>query len=126
MAIGELADGLDIDLNAVPQEVRRSGRHGACHLRVPGAHGCRRRAQRTRTPSSLAAAKENLEAVVVAIVTDKPRLCMTWNGNTIVDVSRDFLNTNGASKHVDAERRRTRRARPSPARRQAIPNRRSC
>ena len=50
-----------------------------------------------------AAAEENLEATVVATVTDKNRLCMTWNGNTIVDVSRDFLNTNGCSKHVDAE-----------------------
>ena len=50
-----------------------------------------------------AAAKENIEAVVVATVTDKNRLCMTWNGNTIVDVSRDFLNTNGCSKHVTAE-----------------------
>ena len=50
-----------------------------------------------------AAAKENLEAVKVAVVTDKNRLCMTWNGNTIVDVSRDFLNTNGCAKHVTAE-----------------------
>ena len=46
--------------------------------------------------------EENIEATVVATVTDTNRLRMTWNGNTIVDVSRDFLNTNGASKHTKA------------------------
>lgn len=44
------------------------------------------------------AKEENLDAVVVAVVTDKNRLTMTWRGKTICDISRDFLNTNGAAK----------------------------
>lgn len=51
--------------------------------------------------SSLAAArKENLEATVVAEVTAEPRLRMSWKGNVIVDLSREFLNSNGAEKHT--------------------------
>ena len=46
------------------------------------------------------AARENLEATVVATVTEKARLVMHWNGATICDVSRDFLNSNGAEKHI--------------------------
>lgn len=46
------------------------------------------------------AARENLEATVVATVTENPRLRMHWNGNTIVDVSREFLNSNGEEKHI--------------------------
>ncbi len=46
--------------------------------------------------------QENLEATVVATVTDQGRLTMRWNGNTIVDLSRDFLNTNGVEKHATA------------------------
>ena len=42
--------------------------------------------------------EENLEATVVAVVTDNNRLTMTWKGKTIVDISRDFLNSNGAEK----------------------------
>ncbi len=45
--------------------------------------------------------KENLEATVVARVTEKKRLVMRWNGKTIVDVSREFLNSNGAEKHAN-------------------------
>ena len=43
--------------------------------------------------------EENLECTVVADVTDTNRLIMNWNGETIVDISRDFLNTNGASNN---------------------------
>ena len=46
------------------------------------------------------AARENLEATVVATVTENPRLRMHWNRNTIVDVSQEFLNSNGAEKHI--------------------------
>ena len=46
--------------------------------------------------------EENLEAVVVATVTESPRLLMTWRGDAIVDISREFLNSNGASKHQAA------------------------
>ena len=45
---------------------------------------------------------ENLEAVPVAVVKEEPRLVMTWNGNTIVNISREFLNSNGAEKHITA------------------------
>ena len=44
---------------------------------------------------------ENLEATVVATVTEEPRLRMNWSGNQIVDLSREFLNSNGAEKHTD-------------------------
>ena len=50
-----------------------------------------------------AAQAENLEAYPVAVVTDTARMVMRWRGQTIVDLSRDFLNTNGATKHADAE-----------------------
>ena len=50
-----------------------------------------------------AAEKENLSATPVAVVTDKNRLVMHWNGRTIVDLSRDFLNSNGAAKHISVE-----------------------
>ena len=46
--------------------------------------------------------QENLEATVVATVTDQGRLTMTWNGNTIVDIARAFLDTNGVEKHTTA------------------------
>ena len=49
------------------------------------------------------AAEENLEATVVAKVKADPRLTMTWNGNTICDISREFLNSNGAEKHINIE-----------------------
>ena len=48
------------------------------------------------------ATKKNLECTVVADVTDTNRLIMNWNGETIVDISRDFLNTNGASQQQEA------------------------
>ena len=44
--------------------------------------------------------EENLDATVVATVTEDPRLTMTWKGNTIVNISRNFLNSNGAEKHA--------------------------
>ena len=47
-----------------------------------------------------AAQSENLEAYPVAVVTESPRMVMTWRGETIADLSRDFLNTNGAVKHA--------------------------
>ena len=47
-----------------------------------------------------AANKENLEATVVATVTEEPRLVMRWNGNVICDIARPFLNSNGAEKHT--------------------------
>ena len=49
------------------------------------------------------ASAENLEATPVATVTAEPRLTMKWNGRKIVDVSREFLNSNGAEKHITAK-----------------------
>ena len=46
---------------------------------------------------------ENLQAVPVAVVTEEPRLVMSWNGRQIVNISREFLNSNGAEKHITAE-----------------------
>ena len=102
VAIGELADGLDIDLNAVPKKY--DGLDGT-ELAISESQERMAVVVRAKDADAFiaAAAKENLEAVKVAVVTDKNRLCMTWNGNLIVDVSRDFLNTNGCAKHVTAE-----------------------
>ena len=101
VAIGELADGLDIDLNAVPKKY--DGLDGT-ELAISESQERMAVVVRARDVDAFiaAAAKENLEAVVVATVTDKNRLRMTWNDKTIVDVSRDFLNTNGCAKHADA------------------------
>lgn len=52
-------------------------------------------------PVSGYAAEENLEAVTVATVTESPRLVMNWRGKTIVDISRAFLDTNGAHQEAD-------------------------
>ena len=100
VAIGELADGLDIDLDKVPKKyagldgteiaISESQERMACVI----------------DPKDVDqflnyAAEENLEAVPVAVVTESPRLVMHWRGRTIVDISRAFLNTNGA--HLEAK-----------------------
>ena len=102
VAVGELADGLFVDLNTVPKKYE--GLDGT-ELAISESQERMAVVVRAKDVDAFiaAAAKENIEAVVVATVTDKNRLCMTWNGVKIVDVSRDFLNTNGCSKHVDAE-----------------------
>ena len=99
VAVGELADGLDINLNAVPKKyegldgtelsISESQERMAV---VVSAGDCARFLE--------IAASENLEATVVATVTDKARLTMHWNGVDIVDISREFLDTNGAEKHI--------------------------
>ncbi len=101
VAIGELADGLDIDLNAVPKKYE--GLDGT-ELAISESQ---ERMAVVVAPEDAAqmlalAAEENLQAVPVARVTAEPRLRMHWNGSTIVDISREFLDTNGAEKHADA------------------------
>ena len=100
VAIGELADGLDIDLNAVPKKYE-----GLDGTELAISESQERMAVVVAAEDAgrfLAIADgENLEATIVAHVTEDPRLVMHWNGNTIVDVSRDFLNSNGAEKHID-------------------------
>ena len=99
VAIGELADGLAIDLNAVPKKY-----DGLDGTELAISESQERMAvvvEADKTADFIAfAEKENLEATVVATVTAEPRLVMTWNGKTIVDISREFLNSNGAEKHV--------------------------
>lgn len=99
VAIGELADGLLIDLNAVPKKY--DGLDGT-ELAISESQERMAvvvEADKAERFISLAE-KENLEATVVAEVTKEPRLVMKWNGKTIVDVSREFLNSNGAEKHI--------------------------
>ena len=102
VAIGELADGLDIDLNMIPKKYE-----GLDGTELAIAESQERMAivvAAHNVPRFLEiAATENLEATVVATVTDSGRLVMHWNGATICDVSRDFLNSNGAEKHIDIE-----------------------
>ena len=100
VAIGELADGLDIDLNAVPKKYE-----GLDGTELAISESQERMAvviEPENVQKFLAiAAEENLNACPVAVVKEDPRLTMTWNGAKIVDISRDFLNTNGADKHID-------------------------
>ena len=101
VAIGELADGLDIDLNAVPKKYE-----GLDGTELAISESQERMAvvvAKNDVDKFLALAeKENLRACPVATVTDDPRLVMRWNGKKIVDISRQFLNSNGAEKHIDA------------------------
>ncbi|MBQ4052607.1 MAG: phosphoribosylformylglycinamidine synthase, partial [Clostridia bacterium] len=100
VAIGELADGLKIDLNAVPKKY--DGLDGT-ELAISESQ---ERMAVVVEPKDAArfmelADSENLEATIVATVQAEPRLVMTWNDRVIVDISREFLNSNGAEKHID-------------------------
>ena len=100
VAVGELADGLDIDLDRVTKKYE--GLDGT-ELAISESQ--------ERMAVALAAAdvnefmsyatEENLEATVIATVTEDPRVHITWRGDTIVDLSREFLASNGAPKHMD-------------------------
>lgn len=100
VAIGELADGLDIDLNAVPKKY-----DGLDGTELAISESQERMAVVVSADDAQKfidiAKGENLEATVVAKVKEQKRLTMTWNGATIVDISREFLNSNGAQKHID-------------------------
>ncbi len=102
VAIGELADGLNIDLNAVPKKYE-----GLDGTELAISESQERMAvviEAENLEAFLALAeKENLKATKVAVVTESPRLVMNWNGKTIVDVSRAFLDSNGAEKHITVE-----------------------
>ena len=100
VAVGELADGLHIDLNKVTKKYE--GLDGT-ELAISESQ--------ERMAVALAASdvdeflgyarEENLEATVIATVTEEPRVRIEWNGDTIVDLSREFLASNGAPKHMD-------------------------
>lgn len=99
VAVGELADGLDIDLDAVPKKYE-----GLDGTELAISESQERMAVVVSPEDAdrfkVLAENENLEASIVATVTDEPRLKMKWNGKYIVDISREFLNSNGASKHT--------------------------
>ena len=101
VAIGELADGLEIDLNAVPKKYE-----GLDGTELAISESQERMAVVVEAKDAVRflelAATENLNAVPVAVVTESPRLVMNWNGKKICDISREFLNSNGAAKHMDA------------------------
>ena len=107
VAVGELADGLDINLNAVPKKY--DGLDGT-ELAISESQERMAVVVEAKDVERFMelALTENLEATVVATVTEEPRLKMRWNGKTIVDISREFLNSNGAEKHIDVEVAKTR------------------
>ena len=100
VAIGELADGLKINLNAVPKKYE-----GLDGTELAISESQERMAVVVEEKDVEAFLKladsENLNACPVAVVTDENRLVMEWNGKKIVDISREFLNSNGAEKHID-------------------------
>ncbi len=100
VAIGELADGLLINLDKVPKKY--DGLDGT-ELAISESQERMAVVVEAKDVDRFLelAALENLEATVVAEVTAETRLRMTWNGKTIVDISREFLNSNGAEKHID-------------------------
>ena len=101
VAVGELADGLYVDLDMVTKKyegldgtelaISESQERMACAV-----------ADEDVEEFMGYAAEENLEATVIAEVTQEPRMRMAWNGVAIVDLSREFLNSNGAPKHQEA------------------------
>ena len=99
VAVGELADGLDIDLDAV-----RKKYDGLDGTELAISESQERMAvvvaQDDVEAFIAAASAENLEAYVVAQVTEAPRMVMRWNGAVIADLSREFLSSNGADKHT--------------------------
>ena len=101
VAVGELADGLDIDLDAVPKKYE-----GLDGTELAISESQERMAvviEKENLERFLALAdSENLEATVLARVTANPRLVMHWKGQVVADLSRAFLDTNGAEKHADA------------------------
>ncbi|MBQ2663978.1 MAG: phosphoribosylformylglycinamidine synthase, partial [Clostridia bacterium] len=102
VASGELADGLVIDLDKVPKKYE--GLDGT-ELAISESQERMAVVVREKDTDTFIkyANEENLEATKVAVVTDENRLVMNWRGKTICDISRDFLNTNGATKNTDIE-----------------------
>ena len=102
VAIGELADGLRIDLDAV-----RKKYEGLDGTELAISESQERMAVVVAPQDAdafiAAAEKENLEAYRVAIVTEEARMVMSWKGREIANLSRAFLNTNGAVKHAQVE-----------------------
>ena len=102
VAIGELADGLKINLDAV-----RKKYDGLDGTELAISESQERMAVVVEAKDAdkfiAYAESENLEAYQVAVVTEEARMVMSWKGQIIADLSREFLNTNGASKHTSVE-----------------------
>ena len=102
VAIGELAEGLVIDLDKVPKKYE-----GLDGTELAISESQERMAVVVRAEDAARfieyANEENLEATQVAVVTQEERLVMNWRGKQICDISREFLNTNGATKNTDIE-----------------------
>lgn len=102
VAVGELAEGLEIDLDAVPKKYR-----GLDGLEIALSESQERMAV-VLDPEDAeffirAASGQNLQAVIIARVTDEKRLVMNWNGRTIVSIARDFLDSSGAPRFGTAK-----------------------
>ncbi|MDR2505372.1 MAG: phosphoribosylformylglycinamidine synthase [Oscillospiraceae bacterium] len=101
VAIGELADGLEVNLDAVPLKYK-----GLSGTEIAVSESQERMAvvvsKEDADAAILLANAENLEATVVARVTDLPRLVMRWRGQTVVDMDRGFLSSNGAARQASA------------------------
>ncbi len=99
VAIGELADGIVVDLDAVPTKY-----NGLTGTELAISESQERMAVVVSAKDAelfmALAHQENLEAVVVATVTNEKRMLLRWHGNPIVNLSREFLNTNGARSHT--------------------------
>lgn len=102
VAIGELADGLEIDLDKVP--LKYAGLNGT-EIAISESQERMAVVVRPQDVETFIAAceTENIYAVVVATVTEKANLVMTWNGQRIVDIERALLDTNGVRVVVDAK-----------------------
>ena len=100
VAIGELADGLDVNLDLVPKKYE-----GLDGTELAISESQERMAvvvaPKDKEEFLGYAAEENLEATPVAVVTEKPNLVLNWRGKAIVDISRAFLDTNGAHQETD-------------------------
>ncbi len=102
VAIGELADGLKVDLDKVPKKYA-----GLDGTEIAISESQERMAV-VVDPKDVAefmgyAKEENLEAIEVAVVTESPRLVLSWRGKEIVNLSRAFLDTNGAHQETTVE-----------------------
>ena len=101
VAIGELADGLRIDLNKVTKKYEGLDGTERATSESQGRRAGAGAAADAETFMALAN-EENLEATIVATVTEEKRMVEVWNGVAIVDLSREFLNSNGAERHASA------------------------
>ena len=102
VAIGELADGLNINLDLVPKKYE-----GLDGTELAISESQERMAvviaAENKDKFIKFAEEENLEATAVAVVTDNRRLVLNWRGKAVVDVSRDFLDTNGVKQRTTIE-----------------------